>query len=177
MLSCSKPASARNCIPAHPCKRCTPALAGFVCAAVLSTAGARQQSASAAGCLLCSKSGSTSNSIQLSITKRCTPPFGLHLRSNAFVQQRNSPHSLPVALVQQVCSCICRFLLPGAALRPAGSTCTALPHRQTPEHSHQSAFAPSCTASFCRRLTIASRIVFAAQYAFMTKTAEATRTA
>ena len=56
-------------------------------------AGARQQAASAAGCLLCSKSGSTSNSIQLSITRRCTPPCGLHLRSNAFVFAFTSPHS------------------------------------------------------------------------------------
>ena len=93
----------------------TPALAGFVCAAVLSPAGARQQAASAAGCLLCSKSGSTSNSIPISITRRGTPPCGLHLRSHAFAQQRNSPHSLPVALVQQVCSCICRSFLPSAA--------------------------------------------------------------
>jgi len=77
------PAFAVSCSSALALHR-TPALAGFVCAAVLSPAGARQQAASAAGCLLCSKSGATSNSIPLSITKRCTPPSGLHLRSNAF---------------------------------------------------------------------------------------------
>ena len=41
--------------------------------------------------------------IPISITRRCTPPCGLHLRSNAFAQERNSPHSLPVAILQQVC--------------------------------------------------------------------------
>ncbi len=100
-----------------PCTALQPWRASFV-QQVLSPVGARQQAASAAGCLLYCKSGSTSNSIPISITRRCTPPCGLHLRSNAFAQQRNSPHSLPVALVQQVCSCICRSLLPGAAHQP-----------------------------------------------------------
>jgi len=129
-----------------PCTALQPWRASFV-QQVLSPAGARQQAASAAGCLLCSKSGSTSNSIPISITRRCTPPCGLHLRSNAFAQQRNNPHSLPVALLQQVCIRI-QLHLPLFTARcrtPAlkGFVCTALPHRQTPEHTQQSAFAPS----------------------------------
>jgi len=99
------------------------------------------------------------------------------LRSNAFAQQRNSPHPPPVALLQQDCIRIQLYLLLFTARcrTPAlkGFVCTALPHRQTPEHSQQSAFAPSCTACFCRRLTLVSRIVFAARYSCMAKTAKA----
>ena len=63
-----KPAFARSCTPAHPCKRCTPALKGFICAALLRCSYhgnslqpqpvalmARQQAAFAASCFRCSK--------------------------------------------------------------------------------------------------------------------------
>ncbi len=162
-----------------PCTALQPWRASFV-QQVLSPAGARQQAASAAGCLLCSKSGATSNSIPISITRRCTPPCGLHLRSNAFAQQRNSPHSLPVALLQQVCIRI-QLHLPlftAKCRTPAlkGFVCTTLRtarrqntssnphprptvpqsqrpafavsciyHSSPPEHTQQSAFAPSCS--------------------------------
>ena len=42
--------------------------------------------------------------IPISIPRRCTPPCGLHLRSNAFAQQRNSPHSRPVDQFSSACS-------------------------------------------------------------------------
>jgi len=112
---------------------------------VLSPVGARQQAASAAGCLLCSKSGSTSNSIPISITRRCTPPCWLHLRSNAFVQQRNSPHSHSAAFAALHCQ------VPHTS--PEGLRLHNTPHRQTPEHFQQSASAPDCTtiAAACIR--------------------------
>ena len=136
---------------------------------VLSPAGARQQAASAAGCLLCSNSESTSSYIPISITKRCTPPCGLHLRSNAFVQQRNSPHSLPVALLQQVCIRI-QLHLPlftAKCRTPAlkGFVCTTLrtarrqntssnPHpRPTVPQSQRPAFAVSCSSALALHRT------------------------
>jgi len=89
------------------------------------------------------------------------------LRSNAFAQQRNSPHSHSAAFAALFCQ------VPHTSPEGLRLHITALPHRQPPEHSQQSAFAPSCTACFCRRLTRTRRMAFAAHSTCVAKKAKA----
>ena len=84
----------------------TPALAGFVCAAVLSPAGARQQAASAAGCLLCSNSESTSSYICRSSLPGCRTPALKGFVCTALPHRQNtrsSPHSRPALTLASAC--------------------------------------------------------------------------
>ena len=70
--------------------------------------------------------------------KRCTPPCGLHLRSNAFAQQRNSQHPHSAAFAALHCQ------VPHTSPEGLRLHSIAAP----PEHTQQSAFAPSCTTRF-----------------------------
>ena len=88
---------------AHPCTRCTPALKGFVCAAVLRSLGhgnrphsqpvalmARQQPASAAGCFHAASLPSQAAAFR-SEHSAALRLEGLRLRSIAFTQPTHQP--------------------------------------------------------------------------------------
>ena len=144
LLAWQQPAFAFSCISAHPCKRCTPALSGFVTAAVLRCSWhgnslhpqpvalmARQQAAFAAGCSRCSKPAFAASCILLIPASDALQPFRPSLPLQCFAVRGTAiacsrSRWFPV---QQVCIRIqlhAAQQLPGAALRPPGSICAAM---------------------------------------------------
>ena len=106
-----------------PCTALQPWGASFV-QQVLSPAGARQQAASAAGCLLCCKSGSTYSSALPGAALR---PAGSICA--AMLSLRNATARIR-----------CRSL----SCSKSASAFSCIYHSSPPEHSQQSAFAPGC---------------------------------